>query len=784
MENHFKKYYSEIEWLLEEENSDSELQQTNESIYTLGNGYIGSRGVYEEMPLDSLPGTFFAGIFEESKSKVAELINAPNPFFLSIELTKNEKLNLSQMKFTHHQRILDLKKGFLTRHTIFQNKNNELFDYQSMRFISNDKLNIAMMQVKITPLTKAADFFVDARIDTQVRNHGIILEKNCQDFTIDEECNIGTLGYLSVNSLDGEKRIAFGQEIFVTMSNNDKKIPNNQFALHLEKDHTATITKMITFHAARKLMPRRKLKAIVTDCLENVSEKSFEQIFQDHAFVFENKWKNYDIQIAGDSEIQSALRLNLYHILIANHVEVTDVSVGAKLLTGEGYKGHIFWEAELLMLPCYLYSEPILARQLLEYRFNRLRAAKQNATDKGFKGALFPWESAASGKEETPSWTEDLDGTIKIVHTGHQSLHINVAIFYGLSLYFWATSDVEFMLEKGIVMMIEMARFWKSRVVYNKKLDTYKIKNVMGPDEFHDSLNNNAYTNYLVAWSLEKTISLLKWFHETFPEETNQILKNSKFYSREKIKIEKIAKHMWIPQHDKIMPQFDNYLKLKELRTPSLDVFGLPQLPSDFLVIDLYKTQFIKQADVVLLLFLLPKYFEKKLVETNFHFYEPRTLHKSSWSAPIYSGVAAQIDCNERAYHYLKIALDTDKKDIFRNAHQGVHTPAIGGAWVSLVFGFCGVRVLEGKLSITPHLPELWRSVSFQFHYLDFLIKVNISQIDLRITLENAKVDWLFNSGKRKPIPSALVEVGGEVIEMMPGPEYVIPLDKRFCSYK
>jgi kojibiose phosphorylase len=781
MDNYFQKYLSDREWLVHEHSFDSAAQQKYESLFTLGNGYIGSRGIYEEKPYKSLPGTFFAGLFDEASAAVAEMINVPNFFRLFIFNGRVEKLNIHAMAHEKNMRILDLKKGLLFRHTLFKNPNNHLFNYESLRFISAYDLSIAVMQVVITPKDNASLFSIDHTIDSSAKNHRKIIEYNKSNFEISNAERLGDIFYLAVESLDHNKEMAFAQAISLTVDGNTSPIANNYFEVTLQKGQTAIITKIVAFDIAKNPKDRLALKGKVIATIQKALDKGFDQLLNEHIEEFEKKWQLYDIKLKGDHETQADLRLNLYHIMISGDERIQDASIGAKLLSGEGYRGHIFWDTEMLMLPCYLFAQPEFARQLLEYRYQRLASAKELAASRGFKGALFPWESAESGFDETPSWTQDLDKTIKIVHTGRQGLHINVAIFYAIHQYFFATKDVAFMLEKGLPMMIEMARFWKSRVVLNRKAGLYKIKYVIGPDEFHDGINNNAYTNKLVAWSFEKTLYLLDYLKKDHPEQIEALLTKMKFYEREREKIQRISKHMYIPRADKLIVQFDNFMRLKYSRLPAPDVFGLPSLPPEFLVIDFYKTQFVKQADVVLLLLLLPQYFDRKTAEANFHFYNDRTLHRSSWSPPIHAAVAAQLSFCSKACNYFHISLNTDKKDVFGNCDEGMHTPAVGGTWVAMVYGFCGIRILEDKLLITPNLPEHWQEIAITFRYLEFIVSVKITKKEIIINFHKADCAWLTGQTLRKPNTFIYVQTNKQAQQLMPNHEYVISYVPSSC---
>jgi trehalose/maltose hydrolase-like predicted phosphorylase len=322
-----------------------------------------------------------------------------------------------------------------------------------------------------------------------------------------------------------------------------------------------------------------------------------------------------------------------------------------------------------------------------------------------------------------------------------------------------------------------MARFWKSRVVHNKKRNIYKIKHVMGPDEFHFNVDNNAYTNKLVAWSLNKTLDYIKQLEIQFPSEVSQKLDELKFNLQERARLAKIAKGIWIPMHDKIVLEFENFLSLEYYRLPSLNIFGLPTLPSFLLVAELYKTQYIKQGDVVLLLLLLPQCFDLKTAQANYHFYAARSLQKSSWGPPITSAVAAQIENTVKAYQYFQVTLNTDKKNIFENTDKGMHTPAVGGSWIAMMYGFCGIRILDDRVLITPNLPELWQSVTTQFCYLDFVVKLMITKMQIRIRLDKSDNAWLLRQTLRKPTNAINVQIGKSVKQLLPNQEYLFALE-------
>ncbi len=748
--------------------NEIDSQPLFEAKFTLGNGYMGSRGILEECPPKAVPGTYFAGIFDHLAFPEAQIINAPNPFHLAVLLPQDEQLAIFKAQTESHERILDLQKGLLYRHSIFKSQNNTEFDYQSLRFVSMNDLHVAVMHSVISPLSQSCMLTIDTSIDLNVKNQG--LRENIQTFSIDEQEQMGDVEFICIRSLDHQKKIAYAQKTVIHLQGKTQPFSSPFSTYCVNKEEFITITKYIVFLTSKDVIDPSFLKESALEKLSSIVDKGFIQLLEEHCQAFRRRWDLYDIKLIGDNEAQAALRFNIYHLLIAANENVKDTSIGAKTLSGEGYKGHVFWETELLLFPCYLFSEPSVARQLLEYRFHRLPAAKKMTESKGYKGVLFPWESADTGLNETPFWSQDFDGTIRPIKTGGNSLHINLAIFYAIDSYYNVTQDIDFMHQMGLSMIIEMARFWKKKVVHNRKKDLYKIKRIMGPDEFHEEVNNNAYTNMLVAWSLEKTSLLISDFLKNYPYQTREILKAHKFFTRELRKLKTIAEKMYIPTHNDILVQFDKYLKLKDVSPLTLDSNGLPMFPADVLVMDLFKTQYVKQADVILLILLLPNSFNREIAEKNFNFYDARTLHKSSWSPPIHSAVAAQLGLQDKAYHYLTISLNSDKKNLYGNTRDGVHTPAIGGSWIAIVYGLCGLRALEDRLVIMPNLPPTWSSISFKVLFRGIFIHIHIDQYAVSLHLQESA-----NLGA-----SIRVQVCGEIQELEAGSRCLLPL--QACS--
>lgn len=771
--NFYHSVLSDDEWLLKKKAYDAKRRIVDESLFTLGNGYIGSRGVYEEIPIESRPGTYFAGIFDPTASKVSELVNAPNPFNLIVS-EQGEKLNIVTMNVVDHERILDLKKGLLYRHTLFESQSCGLIDYQSLRFVSMADLHVGAMQCLITPLQKKATFSFHTTIDTSVFNRGNLTEGDTRHFYIHEAKKIDDIHIIAVKTLAYNITIGYAEKILLHYRGKVIKVPH-KFDITLNKNETAILTKIVTFYSSKDIPSDDELENKIASSVKSATRKGFEKLLKSHVEAFDKKWQRQDIIIKGDDNIQAALRFYFYHLIIATHPNVTNVSVGAKTLSGEGYRGHVFWEAEILLLPCYLHTDPIIARNLIEYRYQRLKVAKEIAQSKKFKGAMFPWESADTGLDETPQWTKDFDGTIKFINTGAQAHHITADVFYALYNYFCATHDVEYMLTNGLIMMIEIARFWESRVRYNKAEDRYEIKHIIGPDEFHENINNNAYTNFLAAWLLEVTVKLLQTFEENFSNEMKDIYKKTHFDFKVHKKWLRISKKMYIPSKDDLIEQFEGFFSLSDAKKTVLDKYGLPTFPTDIDLKCIGNTQYVKQPDVTLLFFLFPGLFNEETVLKNYNFYEDRTLHKSSWSPPLHAALAAQLGLEKQALYYFQITLASDLEDIYSNTQEGIHGSVISGVWLTMVYGFCGIRIIDNMLTINPHVPSSWDSITLKFFYLGLVADLCITKNSVTIKIrKDTQAKWLL---KQSLIEDVTISINKVELRCVLDKEYTVNIN-------
>lgn len=750
----FTPYMSDARWQIYSNDLSPDLQNVRESQFALGNGYVGSRGVLEEMPRGAWPGTYLAGVFDSVASQVPEMVNAPNPFDLRISVA-GEKLDVAAMEVLDHRQVLDMRRALLTRRTIYANAARQRFAYQSLRFISLPNPHLLVMRAAVTPFDGPAAFSVLSAINTAVVNKGIVTEGDKRHFNIHEVTKQEDINFLTVETFEKRYLIAYASLLEVTHGNRTYYEPHRIFEVQARPGETVFLTKYVVLATSREFAPER-LKETVAAKAAGAARDGFDVLVQEHSRAWAIRWKRAEISIAGDPDAERFLRFNIFQMMIMVNEGDSDISLGARGLTGEGYRGHSFWDTEIFMFPFYVFEFPRMARNLLLYRYQRLPEARKNARERGFEGAMFPWESADKGNEVTPAWHKDLDGSIKKITTGSYEHHITADVAYAVFQYYTITQDEDFMLKYGLELFVETARFWLSRVELNEARKYYEIKGVTGPDEFHENVNNNAFTNAMARWNLGMAARLVRQFHAHKPDAVKALSQRLLLRTGEAEGWARVAGKIYVPRKGELIEAFSGYFKRKHLPLPEVDDYFIPVLPK-MPARRLEQTQYVKQADTVMLVYLLADEFTNGEAGHNYKFYDARTLHKSSLSPAVHSAVAARAGDMVKARRYLMASLVTDLRNVHGNTQEGVHTACLGGSWQAVVMGFAGLRVSQGVLAFDPKLPAGWKAVSFSVCWRGDTLWVNVSH-------ERIQLRW-----ERKKRGAALsVRIGGVLHELKP----------------
>ena len=438
------------------------------------------------------------------------------------------------------------------------------------------------------------------------------------------------------------------------------------------------------------------------------------------------EWARTDVEIDGDDEAQIAVRFNLFQMLIAAPRHDDRVNIGAKTLSGFGYRGHSFWDTEIFMLPFFILTEPSVARSLLMYRFHNLPAAREKARALGYQGALYAWESADNGREAAPSEVVGPSGEVVHILTGTQEHHISADIAYAVWQYWRATRDDAFFSGAGAEILLETARFWASRAA-DEPDGRCHIRQVMGPDEYHETVDDNAYTNSMAAWNLRRGLETAALLAERWPAQWATTRERLQLAETELRDWGRIADAMFRLQSESgVIEQFAGYDLLEEIdltahepRTAPMDVLLGRERTQ--------RTKVIKQADALLLVYLLWEEFAPEVREATFRYYEPRTAHGSSLSPGIHAAVAARLGDLERALRYFRQTAATDLGDGMGNSAGGVHLGALGSLWQAAVMGFGGVEILDDSLRLQPRLPQAWQGLDFKLRWRGRTVNVSIA---------------------------------------------------------
>ena len=474
--------------------------------------------------------------------------------------------------------------------------------------------------------------------------------------------------------------------------------------------------------------------------LEESSASSFVELHRASSKAWGKIWAEKDVVIQSKNPFdQLALRFAVYHLTIMAPIHDRRMNIGAKGLSGKGYLGHTFWDTELFMLPFFIFTDPEGARSLLEYRYHTLFGARQKAAENGYEGAMYPWESA---------WITDSETTPSTALMALQEHHITADVAYGVYNYYCATGDVDFMEKFGYEIFFETARFWQSRLDYNKELDRYEILGVIGPDEFTHDADNNAFTNYMAYFNMKKAIEYyehMKTADVTLFEKLNDKLKLEELYRKLTAKINKL----YLPRENEnfLVPQDDTYLTLPEIDlTPYRS--GLKKLRQDYKNLSYSKLQVSKQADVMVLFILLEDLFSEKVKRTNFYYYEPRCVHESSLSLCSYSILAADVHEQRQAYELYVSACRIDLGTKMDSSNDGIHAASLGGVWQCTVFGFLGVRVYHDQLRIQPNLPEEWSCMKAALYWKGnkLFIEADKEKVLIKALYKHKPVTLIFNN--------------------------------------
>ena len=674
-------------WILVEEGFTVAREHEVESLFAIGNGYAGSRASLAEGSALSAPATFVAGVFESKPGSVPEL--APTADWTRLSTTiEGHPLRLDRGHNLEHRRILDMRQGIFWREWRHQDEAGRITRIRMLRLASMADRHLLVQCATITPENFSGRLFVDATLTGPVV----------------QVTGSGTTVAMAVarRVMDHAERWTPSAELF-----------EGRQSLELRLGETYRLDRIVALHTSRDTgEPRKTADKHVEHAIEDVAG-----VIAKHIDCWQARWEVSDLRIEGDPAAQRALRFAIYHLSSAANPQDDRVSIGARGLSGTAYKGHVFWDTDIFMLPFFILTYPEAARALVMYRYHTLAAARAKAARLGYRGALYAWELADGGEDVTPPFVVAPDGQIVRVLTGEQEQHISADVAFGVWSYWRATGDDRFLVEAGAEILIETARFWASRAEHEED-GRYHIRRVIGPDEYHEAVDDNAYTNGLAQWNLEVAAEIANLVAERWPGPWQALSRRLGIEQKEPHRWQQVARDFYtgLDEQTGLYEQFRGYFGLEEI---DLAAFVPRTAPMDVLLgrERIQRSKIIKQPDVLMLVHLLWDRMPPEVRKANFEYYEPRCGHGSSLSPAIYAIVAARLGKIALAERYFRQAAEIDLANNTGNAAGGIHAGALGGLWQATVLGFAGLRLCGERPEHRANLPPSWRSLSMRFQW-------------------------------------------------------------------
>ena len=797
-------------WKIIYDGFDPSTEKLRESLCTLGNGYMGIRGAATESSASEVhyPGTYIAGLYNTLGTKVAgrnilneDLVNCPNCLLLSFRANKKKWNESEEIQYLSYRQELDLKKGILIKTRRIQDEAGLISDISEKRIVHMEHPHLVVLLYEITPVNYSGTLLVRSGIDGSVENLGVERYKALRSKhlkTLSSGITPGGIMHLTARTNSSGIDISTAARLRIIKNEKYKKPDiitvkqkekiGCEFSIRARKGLTVTLEKTCAVFTSRDNISG----SVQENALSNAGKApSFKKLENSQASVWKNLWEKCDVRVSGDISAQTILRFHIFHLLQSASPNNTliDAGIAARGLHGESYRGHVFWD-ELFVLPFISTHLDKTGEALLLYRYRRLNEARKYARSAGYRGAMFPWQSGSSGKEETQSvhlnpmsgkWGPDLS---------RNQRHVSFAIAYNTWRHWTITGDRSFLDRYGAELLLSIAKFGASLCEFDEKDGRYHTDGLMGPDEFHEKmpfsskggLKDNAYSNLLIVWTLLRAIDTLDLLSKSRHRElkkkigiTNSDIEKWKDISR-KMNI--------IISNDGIISQFDGYFDLEELdwkyyREKYGDIHRMDRvLKAEGRSPDDYKVA--KQADVLMLFYLFPftevkTLFErlgyrltKRMLRKNYHYYETRTSHGSTLSKVVHCHVSHLLGMTRVSSRWYDEVLAADIHDIQGGTTpEGIHAGIMGGSLDIAVRAFAGLHIGEQAIKINPSLPSCWKSLAFR-------LKTNGNWIQARVARDKISI----GVEKQKKAEQVRFDIKGKQMFIWPGQKITVNLQE------
>lgn len=768
-------------WTLTYNKFDPENENLREALCTLGNGYFGTRGATPETTANKVhyPGTYIAGLYNTLPTDIAgntiyneDFVNCPNWLMFNYRIGDGPWFNRLKTKLLSWKMELDMKKGVLTRRMRWQDDKGRITKVENQRVVSMANPHVGAIKFNIIPENYSGRITLRSGIDGLIINAGVERYRQLSSKHLEpiERGSIGNDGVFlhmrtNVSQIDivqAVRHLVFrdGKKIKpsqIKTFNQAKERAIHEITLNVKEGEKVTVDKLMAMYTSRD-QGVDDHRAQTIDTVKSIED--FSAVYKPHVAKWKALWHRFDVVIDGDEEIQRILRLHAFHLLqsASPYNEDIDAGIPARGLHGEAYRGHIFWD-ELYIYPFYTLHAPEITRALLMYRYRRLPKAKEYAREFGYKGAMFPWQSGSTGEEISQiihlnpmsgEWGED---------NSSRQRHVSIAIAYNVWTYYYTSGDRDFIDRYGAEMILEIAQFWSTIARYDQSKKQYVIEGVMGPDEFHEKypgakqggLNNNAYTNVMAVWVIDKALELLNTFNEGDRE---ALMAKCELKQTDLDRWKQVSESMYVPvDKDGLIHQYDGYMDLKELdwddyRERYENIHRVDRiLKAEGKSPDEYKAA--KQADVLMLFYVLNykeiekifkrlgHNFSRQIVKKNYDYYIERTSHGSTLSKVVHTYVAQRLKMNDQAMSLYRDALLSDINDTQGGTTQeGIHCGVMAGTLDLALRCYAGLAVLEDRITLNPEMPKHWKSMKFQVRYKNIWFKLAINRKMIMVMAE------------------------------------------------
>jgi len=739
-------YIKPDNWSIIEEGFDVERVKSSESLFSIGNGAMGQRANFEENYTGkTFQGSYIAGIYYPDKTKVgwwkngypeyfAKVLNAPNWIGIDIEIN-GEKLDLNTCsEVKNFRRELNMKEGWYNRSFEATLKNGTEISVTVRRFLSIVLDEVGVINYEITSLNKDSKIVYKPYIDAGVTNEDTNWEeKFWEPLDVKKSGNEAFVTaqtfktHFKVTTFMQNSILTNGKKTAISPSNIDATSDKIQFSYDVivAQGQKSSIQKIGGYTVS---LNHENTVAAAEKVIRSALAKGYDQMLQDQIDAWAKIWEMSDITIDGDVKAQQGIRFNIFQLNQTYLGKDSRLNIGPKGFTGEKYGGSTYWDTEAYCIPFYMATkDQEVARNLLTYRYNQLDKAIENAAKLGFTNgaALYPMVTM-NGEECHNEW-----------EITFEEIHRNGAIAFAIFNYYRFTGDYSYIPEKGLEVLIGIARFWHQRANFSKDKNQYVILGVTGPNEYENNVNNNFYTNYIAKWCLEYTHDQIQKVSLKYPSDHKRITEKVKISDAELQSWKKVSDNMYFPfseEYDVYLQQ-DGFLDKDLVRVPDLDKSQRP-INQKWSWDRILRSPYIKQADVLQCFYFFEDHFSKEELKNNFEFYESFTVHESSLSPCVHSIQAALLDKMDMAYTFYLRTSRLDLDDYNKEVEEGCHITSMAGTWMSIVEGFGGMRIKDDKLHFSPKIPKEWNGYSFKINFRNQILKVAINHEETTFSVD------------------------------------------------